>query len=343
MSIANPSKKATMNDVAKKAGVTIGTVSHVINGTAPISKATTAKVLKAIKELSYTPNRSAVALRTSHTKTIGLMLPDVTNSYYSVISDIFTLKANEDGYAILIFHFKYDHDLEKQGITNFVSQNVDAILLWNGFGDEDILSDYLKAPCNPPLILLERTHKDFLSIKADNSYIVEQAVDMLCAKGYKDIGFISETNLLENLNDRYKGYLSGMKKNGLKPNPKHIHIQSNMLINNMGHGYRHFKKFIKEHGANALPDAFVIGSDMLAMGIMRAFTEEGIRIPEDIAVIGFDNDEFCDYTYPPLTSIDQNKEMIGRIVWEKTKQIINGEKTDSRIDVLQQIVERSSC
>lgn len=340
----NDNKRVTMVEVAKKAGVTIGTVSHVINNTAPISEETTMRVMQIIKELNYKPNSTARALRTNHSKTIGFMVPDVTNDFYSIISSTFMDCAHNDGYTVLVLSYQYSREIEEIEMANLIDKNVDAILLFNGYRDDDLLDNIKNTNGNPPIILADRSKPGFASIEFDNVNALIKVINMLKSKGYTKIGYISEPLELQNLKARYNGYLMGMKQNGLDVHEDYIYISSKPELNMLKHGYRYMQNLLATKDRTELPEVYINSSDLLAIGIMRAIKEAGYRIPEDIAVVGFDNIEMSQYVDPPLTTVDQDKELMGTLAWKVVKEALSGKiSKDPGATLTQNIIIRKSC
>ncbi len=209
-----------MADVAKKAGVTKGTVSHVINDTAPISEKTKNKVFKAIKELNYTPNAMARGLRRSESKMIGLLVPDITNEYYSQIARSFIDMAYEDGYTVMLCSFQYDLERERIELDVLVNKSVDAIVIIGGSNDDKALLSNVKK-MGIPIILGDRSYENgkniFPSVEFDNRSMVKQVINYLTKKNYTRIGFVTETLTMTNLKESIRWVIwKGMREHHLE-------------------------------------------------------------------------------------------------------------------------------
>lgn len=337
-------KKPTMVDVAAKAGVTIGTVSHVINKTAPISDETTERVLAAIKELGYKPNSIARALRTKKSYVIGFLLPDVTNDFYSPVLSSFIDSAYQDGYTVLVVSYQYSSKREEIEMERLADKNVDGILLFNGCDDLALLQR-MRAEGMPIVIADRRVDElDLPTVEFDNVATVSKVIGMMCKKGYKRIGFLSESTRLRNLNDRYEGYKKGLMENGLSVNPELVYISEDMEMNNLEKGYSYIKRILENTDKENLPDSIFATTDLLAIGAVRAFKEAGFRIPEEIGVVGFDNISFTDFIEPKLTTVEQDKTLMGRITWDIMKSTLAGENKKTQHVILpQKIIVRESC
>ena len=130
-------RRATMKDVARRAGVTIGTVSHVINGTAPISEETTARVREAIRELNYVPNLAARHMRRKEKRQIGLLIPKLNNNFYARIASVLMEDAYQEDYTVLMLSYEYSSEKEKRGLVNMVQNDTETIVIVNGEDDEN--------------------------------------------------------------------------------------------------------------------------------------------------------------------------------------------------------------
>ena len=338
------SKMPTIVDVAARAGVTIGTVSHVLNKTAPISEETTRRVLAAIRELGYKPNSIARALRTKKSCVIGFLLPDITNDFYTPVLSTFIDHAHQDGYTVLVVSYQYSAKREEIEIDRLVDKNVDGILLFNGCDDLPVLRRIKEAGI--PLVVADRRldEIDLPTVGYDNVKTVCRVVDMLCKKGCRRIGFLSESTRLSNLYDRYAGYQKGLAQNGIALCPELVYISENLEMNNLEQGYLYIKHILKNTPRQELPDAIFATTDLLAIGAMRALEEMGFQIPQDIGVVGFDNIAFTEFIKPKLTTVEQDKNMMGSVAWEVLKNVIDGKSKQTQHVLLpQKIIIKESC
>lgn len=338
----NHKRKTTMKEVAAKAGVTIGTVSHVINGTAPISDETKSRVLKVIKELNYIPNPMARYMRSKKSHMIGILIPNINNYFYSNITKTFIDQAGKEDYSVLIMGYNYSLDGEKRAIESLLQHNVDVIIIVNGLNDEIYIKKILDY--NIPVIVADRriNLKHVPYIQYENETVMYDVVAMLKEKGYGSIGFFSDPIELTNLNDRYESYLKALQVHGYQYNPSHVFISEKLCMDNTENAYLIMKKLIKSHKKEELPEAFIASSDLAAIGMMRAFNEAGYSVPEDFGIIGCDNINIAGYTKPRLTTIEQDQVLMGKNLWEMAKSLINGEKVEN-ITLTQKLIIRESC
>jgi len=336
-------KKATMKEVAKRAGVTIGTVSHVINGTAPVTIKTKENVLNVIKELNYKPNVMAQGLRRSESKMIGLLVPDITNEYYSRIARSFINSAYSDGYTVMLCGFQHDYSKEKQELDVLVDKGVDAIVVIGGSsGDEKLLKRI--ADWDIPIVLGDRSTKanDYATVEFDNRSMVKLLVDYLAEKGYSRIGFVTEstTEAMSNLMDRYNGYLDGMYANNLIINEKCVLIKEELKLNKIENGYKLMKDLLKGRARKELSEVFITSSDLVAMGMINAIREAGYQVPKDFGVVGYDDLSISAYFNPRLTTIRQDPNKMSSAIWMSILQLLKKENTYKPHIYLQQNLKK---
>ena len=334
--------RTTMQDVAKLANVTIATVSHVINGTAKISPETSERVREAICALNYHPNPHAQALRRPCAKSIGYLVPDITTSYYSNFFSCFSSFAYEKEFSVSAISYQHNPKHEVAEIRNLLAQNIDAILLYNGFDDNEGLEIIRQS--SVPLILLDRHQDGYSYISFNNSQTMELLVKLLKASGYSKIGYISESVLIQNLNDRYIGFLRGMQSNGLVTDMRDILISSRPRVDNLSIGYRLMRERLAAPTPYPLADVFIASSDLIAFGAMRAIVEAGLRIPDDIAIIGCDNLQMSSYVQPQLTTIKQSYTDIAEHAWKMLCNLLEAPMQPPLTETLpQQLVIRNSA
>lgn len=334
--------KVTMKEVASKAGVTIGTVSHVINGTASISNETKKRVLKVIKELNYIPNPMARYMRSKKSHMIGLLTPNINNYFHSNIASTFIDEAGREGYSVLILGYNYSLEGEKRAIASLLEYNVDAIVIANGYDDETYIKQILERDVSVILMDRNTTMDNVYYIQYDNKKVIYEIVSRLKNKGYKSIGYISEPLKLVNLEKRYKNYLEALSEFDYNINTKHVFISDKLRMDNIRNGYIYMKEILKTHSKEDLPEAFIVSCDLTAIGVMRAINEAGYSVPEDFGIVGCDNIDVAGYTKPRLTTINQNQVLMGKELWKMVKQCCEGKKAQN-ITLKQELIIRESC
>lgn len=300
--------KVTMKDVAQRAGVSLKTVSNVVNNFKFVSDKTRSKVTKAINELGYTVNATARNLRSGRHGLITLAVPDIQMPYFAELSTLIILQAHKAGYHVLIRPTLYSRENEigtLQGDTSSISDGMIFSPLQLSQKDIDLFDvDY------PLVILGERVTKgpiDYVgtenieSVKRATTYLIRLGCRHIVALGVH----IGETNGSAAL--RLKGYVEAIEEAGI-PLDKHYFAPSKMWHRN--DGYRIMSKML-DQGMKI--DGVISFNDMMAAGAMQAIELRGLRIPEDISIIGFDNTDDSKYLTPPLTSVSPNLPAVARL------------------------------
>mgnify|MGYP001040175970 CR=1 FL=1 len=178
-------RRATMKDVARRAGVTIGTVSHVINGTAPISEETTARVREAIRELNYVPNLAARHMRRKEKRQIGLLIPKLDNNFYARIASVLMEDAYQEDYTVLMLSYEYSSEKEKRGLVNMVQNDTETIVIVNGEDDENSIRKLVASGVHVILADRRSTIPGTSYIAYDNHQVLLETIGFLKQKGYQ--------------------------------------------------------------------------------------------------------------------------------------------------------------
>lgn len=288
---------STIKDIATLSGVSVTTVSRVINNTGYIANETREKVLAVIKKNNYTPNLIARALKTA-TKFIGVISHDITNPYFSYVIYGIEKRLREDDYTM--FHLNSDNQLkmEEKNIEVLLSTRVEGIILLSSLckpGNAFIE----KAKQSTQLVSIEGGLDGIDSVNTDNFQGTSNAINFLIGNGHKDIGICSSSLDVSSWQIRYDTYKSILQEKGIY-NAEYDFIGKDFL-NKLG------KKFKEKH----LPTAIFALHDNNALLIYNFCYDNGLKIPEDISIIGFDDLPVSKLIYPRLTTISQPFEEIG--------------------------------
>ena len=294
----------TIKDVAKKAGVGITTVSRAMNDKSEILEETKKNILKIADELGYRPNSLAKSLVTRKSKTIGVLIPD---SMYSFFSDMVQGIADENllrGYSIVLSHSQGDADRELEYIRILEERRVDGMLIYPVQEDDRYIGELKKSSI--PFVFLNR-HTNELEcdfVINDNFHGAYLAVDYLIKKGHSEITYLCAKQASSTGRERIEGCQEAFKRNDL--NLTSLNIKN--CKPNIESCYNHVKNHLIE---NKKITAIFVWDDKLAIGAYKAVFEAGLRIPEDIAIIGYNDIETSKYLSPPLTTIRQATHQIG--------------------------------
>jgi len=283
-------------DVALKAGVSIATVSRVVNETSHKVKSTTReKVLKAIQELDYRPNALAKSLLMKKTMTIGIIIPDISSPYYAEIVRGIQDVADREGYAVML----HNTDGKQERIIRYIyllrEKAADGIIFSGG-----IINDYetlsILAELKDRVVVIGRHAVDFPAILVDNMGGVVQAVGHLLSLGHSEIGYLGGPEGSTTAEDRLTGFRNALAQNRLVLDENRIR-QGDWTPQS---GYLLGKELLRN---GRRPTAIVSANDQMAFGAMNAARELRLKIPDDLAVVGFDNILLSSYFDPPLTTV----------------------------------------
>lgn len=339
--LTEPIKKTSIKDIAKEAGVAISTVSHVINKTKYVSEGTSKKVRKAVEKLSYRPNIIARGLRTKSTRTIGVILPDISQPFFAqVLRGIEEVSRNRN-YTLIMGCSFYDIKEEDRLMNSMIDQSIDGLLFFCGYDSYDHIMKAHKSKI--PVVVLDREIEDgeIPSVLIDNNMAMQSAVQYLYDLGHRKIGFI--TFPYENqttIKRRYEGYCQCLARNGLDYDPDIVVISDKMRLHELQGTYNVIKEKISE---GKVATAYCFLADFLALGAMHAFKESGYKIPRDISIMGFNNEVVCEFSDPPLTTVKQPKKLMGITAADLILDMIEGEKIENKNIILETtIIKRKS-
>jgi len=310
------SSNATLKSIATKLGVSVSTVSRVINGKSSkyrISKDTQDAILKVAKELSYSPNQLARGLRLKRTNTIGYIIPDISNPFFSSIAKSVEKFARKFGYSILLCDSEENTDIEKESLQLMLNRKVDGLIISPvGLEVSHLVTISQK---NIPIVLLDRYFPELNIpfVTSDNYQGALEAVNLLIENGHTRIACIQGLKNTSPNNDRVKGYKDAHLKHDLE-------IDESLLVGDSfgeENGYIETKLLLKK---NLLPTAIFSISNLISLGAIRAISEEGLKIPDDISMISFDDQPYSRFLSTPMTTVSQQSSQIGQIA---TKLLID--------------------
>lgn len=327
----------SIKDVAKDAGVSIATVSRVLNDVDVVNEETKKKVLAAIKKLGYRPNIVARSLKTQKTRTIGIIIPDISNQFYPEIVRGAEDVANIYDYNIMLCNTDLDMEKETEYLKVLKEKMSDGVLYMSNSLEEDMLN--LIKQLQIPMVLVETTNdkEDIPSVTIDNEKAAYDGVTYLINKGNRKIAYIGASEDMANASAvRYKGYKKALEENNLQVDKNRTYF-SNLKAKD---GYEGINKILDRVDV----DAIFCSSDEIAMGAINALRDRGIKVPEDVDVMGFDNIYSASIFYPKLTTVAQPIYDMGSVGMRMLIKLINNQKMDNTNYVLpHQLIERDSC
>ena len=309
---------ATIKDVAKAAGVSISTVSHVLNGTRFVRPDTTEKVMSAVAGLHYAPSAVARSLKQSRTRTLGMLVTRSANPFFAEVVQGVEDACYRQGYQLLLSNTANDEQRQLACLQSLVERRVDGLILLS-IADTPLLRQQLATLNEMPLLLLDTDIAGIkaLRVKGDSIKGGYQAARCLLAQGRREIGFIGHTSRHPVTEERLQGVRHAASEQGVGIPDSWI-IDGNLDCES---GYSAMCRLLH---LPERPDAVIAANDLMAMGAMRAIQEQGLRIPEDIALIGYDDIALTAYTSPPLTTIRQSGDKMGQMAAETLIAAIAG-------------------
>lgn len=298
-----------LKDIADDLGLSIVTVSKVVRDHPDIAAETRRRVLKRMRELNYQPNLAARSLVTGRTSTLGLVVPDLLHPFFAEIAKAISSEARKQGYSLLISSSDEDPELEIQEIKQLLARRVDVIMVasvqWSVNSFRQIEEQ------KTPYILLDRrlVGLDANFVGVDDEAVGVLATSHLIEQGCRRIAHIRGPEVSTAIG-RLEGYKRVLALYGLMPLPGHI-VSLGPSGDHLGErgGYDAAKLLV---ATNPRPDAIFCFNDPSALGAMRAILEAGLRIPEDLAIIGCGNLSYSDFLRVPLSSVDQGSQSIGK-------------------------------
>lgn len=312
-------KYITLKMVAERAEVSVNTASRAINNKPDVNEETKKKVLKVAQELGYVRNATAVALRTRKTGTIGVVIADNRNPFYAEVLNGMEVAASGKNYHIILANTQRDYKKEEEAINLLLAKRVDGLLITPVQDRDDDIKNLIEA--NIPFVVVGR---DFENIEVDAVYNDEikggfLATENLIKKGHKSIALINGFLHKSPAKGRLEGYKNALKKYGI--------LFDDALVTvgdiDVKDGYERTKQLL-EKGLNFT--AIFAYNDMMAFGAMQAIREKGLRIPQDIGLVGYDDIPFCSLMNPALTTIRLKKQDLGTESVKLVLSRINGNR-----------------
>ncbi|ASK53603.1 transcriptional repressor PurR [Vibrio tarriae] len=297
---------ATMKDIARLAGVSTSTVSHVINKSRFVSDEIAERVNNAAQQLNYAPSALARSLKMNRTKTIGMLVTTSTNPFFGEVVKGVERSCYHKGYNLILCNTEGDNQRMKASINTLLQKRVDGLLLMCSTLEGERLDVFDRYP-DIPVVVMDWGPILFASDKIQDNSLQGgyMAAKHLIECGHKEIGCITGPLIRHQAQMRYEGYKRALAEAGLGIHPDWI-IESDFECEG---GYQAFEK-LYERGK--LPSALFVCNDMMAMGVIQAASQRGLRIPDDLSLIGYDDVHIAKFMTPALTTIHQPKYRLGK-------------------------------
>jgi LacI family transcriptional regulator len=328
----------TIKDISREAGVSTASVSKVLNGDYKnVSEDTKNKILRISKELKYRPNRLARGLVNNRTNIIGLIVSDITNPYFAELAKGIENRADASGYKLILCNTDEDEEKELSYINVILEYNVDGVIITGSEKSTSSSSIEELQNYNIPYVSIDREQGDddyrVYVGNLEGSYI---ATEHIINNGHTKIAFIGGKGMHGSRNLRLEGYLNALTEYGIEPDSSLIQIGNY----HMDTGYQYTKLLI-ENGSEF--SAVVCGNDLISFGALNAIKESGLRCPEDISIIGYDDIYLTEMTDPKLTTIKQPSEEIGNYAMEVLLKLMKNDQVEEKVKCfVPHLVERDS-
>jgi len=329
--------QVSIKEIAREAGVSIATVSNVINKSYKVKEKTIKRVEEVIRKYNYRVNIGASSLRGKVSKLIGVIVPELSNPFFSKLNDEIERYASQFSYSIAVCNNNYEYERDIEHIEILISRNVDGLIMVPSIENKKVVEPAIRS--NIPVILINRKIKECNcdAVLVDAYRAIVESVEYLFSLGHKKILYMNAEPELFISRMRLKGYKDGLKKTGLD-------LKEDFIIQADGFtytdGYNFMKKVLE---LKEKPTAIIAYNDILAIGLLKAFSVAGYKIPQEYSVMGFDNINIDEYLEVRLTSVAIGLKKIAQkavdILLEKIK---NKEITRKEIFLPINIIKRDS-
>jgi len=326
----------TIYDIARLSGVSIATISRVVNGNKSVSDKTREKVLAVMKEYDYTPNPFARSLQFNSMKMVGISCADIKDNYMARMVSILEKKLHEYGYDYMLFCSGYDLESREYAVDLLLKKKMDALILigsqFLGSGEKDEVAYLHKVAEQVPIFILNGYLEDdnIYGILADDRKAMYDATNSLIKSGKKKILFLYGADSLSS-NQKMAGYEDALRENRLP-----IDGNLKLKINSSLHEERDLLLMRKDLDF----DAVVATTDELAVGVLKYAKAKMLKVPEDISVIGYNNSTLADFVEPELTSVDVSIKEMAHVAVDNMMKTLQGEYVEHKTVIESKLIKR---
>lgn len=313
--------RVSLKDLAAQLGVSIATVSRALRNSHEVGEELRAKVQKLAKELNYRPNPFAQSLRSEAPKVIGVVVPNLVTHYYSAVLDGIEDYASKEGYSVIAINSHEDYLKEERAIDNFINMHVEGIIACLSQDTVDYSHFEEIHKMGIPLVFFARTclPELFSQVVANGAEAAEQATLHLIDTGSKRVAFLGGPNHLDMVRRRKHGYLEALKQ-------RRLPIDRDIIICDKIDFECSREAALKILSSDNRPDAILAFNDIITYAAFDAIKTLGLRIPEDVAIIGFTDTDASAFVTPKLSSIEDQSHKTGAVACELLMRIISGDQ-----------------
>lgn len=331
-----------IKDIARLAQVGVSTVSRVLNNHPDVKESTRQRVLEIIRDSNYIPNNSARILKQHNTKNIGILVKGVFNPFFSEMTNVIGKIINENGYTMIVRQNDYNFYQDVDTLIAFIKEKRLQGVICLGGNFIDITDDSFKE-VNVPIVLTsvntvsKQGKKYYSSIGIDNVKSAYDATSYLIDEGHRNIGLIlGEANDMGQSLRRLEGYKKALDINGIEKN-------DDLIVSGEYSSSGAYKATLKILEKRKDVTAIFVLSDIMAIGAAKAILDSGLRIPEDVSIIGFDGMDESKYYNPSITTVKQPKKLMAKMSMNLLISLINGEAENKHILLDTKLIKRNSC
>ncbi len=331
--------RPTLKDVARRAGVSTGMAGRVLGRYGSYSDATHRKVMAAARAVRYSPNVIARALKTKLTKTVGVLIPDITTFFWTTLARGIQDRAARYGFSVILCNSDEESHHEKAYLTALMGRSIDGLVICPTMDNHTFLKRIYRG--GTPLVLVDRHVPDLSAptIRVDNRTGAWEAVSYLAGLGHQRIAIVKGIDGVETSDERYKGYCQALEDSGLPLRPSLV----------KGGGYVKSRAFAATQRLLAMkekPTAIFVCNEPMASGCILALKQAAVRIPDEISVVGFADTVWAEHINPPLTVVSQPAYAMGMLAFDTLHaQLTEGKGARHTEDVVLKttLVLRESC
>ena len=299
-------KRATLKDVAALAGTSVATASRVLSGRGKVAESTRAEILSAAKTLNYMPDLRARSLRQRSSSSVGLIIPNLLNAYYTALADTISRLLSDRGYHLLLSATRDDPSLENDMVSDIVGQGVDGVLWVPASSGEDVTRMLLRDNI-PAVSLVRRLKGDPLDTVVFEDFVgSKSAIQYLIALGHRRIGYIGGDVKYSSNYDRWQGYLTAIEM-------AHLPVDERLI-----------KLDVRNNTATILavdslfrlpepPTALFVAGNALMPGVVRTLRQKELTVPDDVSLMCFDDVDWFSFSVPPITAVSVSYERLAKM------------------------------
>lgn len=318
------SNKVSIKDISSKAGVSIATVSRVINKTGRYSRETEERVMNVIREYQYAPNQIARGLRVRMMKNVGIIVPDITNEFFMKLVSEIEKNLFAEGYETFLCNTDEDEEMERKRTQMMAMQNACGLIFLSGGSDLSFLPEDL------PAVFIdrfpERAGENRCLISSDNIQGGYLATRELLDQGCKSVLLMTSNKRISAYIDRFEGYVRALVQGGMTAHDIHVAYLDRLHYQD---AYEEMNRLLDS--GEFCCDGVFAASDWLAMGCFQALKEHGVRVPEEVKLVGYDDISVTAFNAVPLSTVRQQVDEIGRLAAESLLKILAGEEIEKKV------------